>query len=235
MIFFDTLDSTNRYAKEHFGELEDGELVVAATQTAGRGRLNRTWFSPRGNVYASCAIRVKESPFAGIEACSVALLDLLGELAPGTPFYVKWPNDVFFGRAKVAGLLSEFTGAGLIVGIGLNLNMSEEELALAGQEAASVRSATGRTFDVMDCASRLERAIQGILPLLRDDRPALFARWRAANALIGRDLDFVRTDGTVASGVFHDVDADGALLLRTADGAVTRYDCGDLRIRRDAI
>lgn len=232
MIFFDTLDSTNRYAKEHFGELEDGELVVAATQTAGRGRLNRKWFSPRGNVYASCVIRVKERPFAGIEACSVALLDLLSELAPGSPFYVKWPNDVFCENAKTAGLLSEFNGDGLIVGIGLNLNMSEADLLSVGQEAASVFSVSGRRYDPMECAARLEHAIRRILPLLRNDPQALFDRWRRANALIGKELEFVCSDGTIVRGVFRDVGADGALLLQTPDGVVTRYDCGDLRIRR---
>ena len=73
MIFFDTIDSTNTWAVAHFAELNDCELVAAAVQTAGRGRLNRSWISPRGNIYASFVQKGVTSPLLGVAAGSLAV------------------------------------------------------------------------------------------------------------------------------------------------------------------
>ena len=100
MIFFDTIDSTTTWAVAHFAELDDRELVVAATQTAGRGRLDRKWISPRGNIYASFVQKNVNSPLLGVAAGSLAVLDLVRELVPAEKFHIKWPNDIFRGTAQ---------------------------------------------------------------------------------------------------------------------------------------
>ena len=165
MIFFDTIDSTTTWAVAHFAELNDRELVVAATQTAGRGRLDRKWISPRGNIYASFVQKNVNSPLLGVAAGSLAVLDLVRELAPAQKFHIKWPNDIFCGTAKISGILSQFisprNGApgGLVTGMGVNLNMTREQLASASQEATSVLILNGVPCDYEAALKRFEEIL----------------------------------------------------------------------------
>ena len=100
MIYFDTIDSTITWAVAHFNELADCEFIAAAVQTAGRGRLDRKWISPRGNLYTSFILKDVSSGLLGIAAGSLAVLDLVRTLAPSQKFHIKWPNDIFCRRRR---------------------------------------------------------------------------------------------------------------------------------------
>jgi len=236
MIFFETIDSTNTWAAAHFGELADGELVAAAEQTAGRGRLNRNWISPRGNIYATFVQKDVSSPLLGVAVASLAVLDLVRRLAPAEKFHIKWPNDVFHGTAKISGILSQYisprNGApgGLVTGIGVNLNMSRRELASAAQEATSVSILTGMRIN---CEAAL-KTFEGLLHIhsatLRRDPAGLFSQWKAENGLLGRHVEFVAGDDSRLTGLFRDIADDGSVILDEDGGRTLKLNCGDVRL-----
>lgn len=236
MIFFDTIDSTNTWAAAHFGELADGELVAAAVQTAGRGRLDRSWISPRGNIYATFVQKDVSSPLLGVAVASLAVLDLVRGLAPAEHFHIKWPNDVFRGTAKISGILSQYisprngAAGGLVTGIGVNLNMSREQLASASQEATSVGILTGDRIDLDAALKSFETILHVHVGTLRSEPGMLFARWKAENGLLGRHVEFLAGDGSHLTGLFRDISDDGSVILDEDDGRTLKLNCGDVRL-----
>ena len=236
MIFFDTIDSTNTWASAHFAELADGELVAAAVQTAGRGRLDRKWISPRGNIYATFVQKDVSSPLLGVAVGSLAVLDLVRALAPAEKFHIKWPNDIVRGTAKISGILAQYicprggASGGLVTGIGVNLNMSREQLASAAQEATSVAILTGAQVDLDAALKRFEELLKLHAATLKTDPDALFARWKAENGLLGRHVEFVAGDGSRLTGLFRDIDATGSVILDEDDGRTLTLNCGDVRL-----
>lgn len=240
MIFFDTIDSTTAWAVAHFTELNDRELVAAATQTAGRGRLDRKWISPRGNIYASFVQKNVNSPLLGVAAGSLAVLDLVRELAPAEKFHIKWPNDVFRGTAKISGILSQFisprNGApgGLVTGMGVNLNMTREQLAAASQEATSVLILTGAPCDYEAALHRFEDILHDHADVLKNAPETLFSRWKAENGLLGKRVEFLAGDGARLTGLFRDIADDGSVILDEDDGRTLTLNCGDVRLQTRA-
>ena len=236
MIFFETIDSTNTWAVAHFAELADCELVAAAVQTAGRGRLDRSWISPRGNIYASFVQKGVTSPLLGVAAGSLAVLDLVRELAPAEKFHIKWPNDVFCGTAKISGILSQYicprrgVSGGLVTGMGVNLNMSREQLASAAQEATSIRILTGATCDCEAALRRFEEILHTHAATLKNAPETLFARWKTENGLLGRRVEFLAGDGSRLTGLFRDIADDGSVILDEDDGRTLTLNCGDVRL-----
>ncbi len=236
MIFFDTIDSTTAWAVAHFDELADRELVAAATQTAGRGRLDRTWISPRGNIYASFVQKNVTSPLLGVAAGSLAVLDLVRELAPAEQFHIKWPNDIFRGTAKISGILSQYicprNGApgGLVTGMGVNLNMTREQLAAASQEATSVRILTGAPCDYEAALRRFEEILHDRAAILKNAPETLFARWKAENGLLGKRVEFLAGDGSRLTGLFRDIADDGSVVFDEDGGSTRTLNCGDVRL-----
>lgn len=236
MIFFDTIDSTNTWAAARFAELADGELVAAAVQTAGRGRLDRRWISPRGNIYATFVQKGVTSPLLGVAVGSLAVLDLVRELAPAEKFHIKWPNDVFCGTAKISGILAQFisprNGApgGLVTGMGVNLNMSREQLAGAVQEATSVAILTCAPVELDAALKRFEELLHTHAATLKNSPDTLFARWKTENGLLGRHVEFIAGDGSRLTGLFRDIDGDGSVILDEDDGRTLKLNCGDVRL-----
>ena len=236
MKFFNTIDSTNTWAVAHFAELADCELVAAATQTAGRGRLDRTWISPRGNIYASFVQKGVTSPLLGVAAGSLAVLDLVRELAPAEKFHIKWPNDVFRGTAKISGILSQYicprNGApgGLVTGMGINLNMTREQLASASQEATSVSILTGAPCDCEAALRRFEEILHDHAAVLKNAPETLFERWKTENGLLGKRVEFLAGDSSRLTGLFRDIANDGSVILDEDGGRTLRLNCGDVRL-----
>jgi BirA family biotin operon repressor/biotin-[acetyl-CoA-carboxylase] ligase len=144
----------------------EGALVVAGEQTAGRGRLGRRWFAPGGtSLLCSLQLRPSVSPerlpeLTGVaaRACAETLAALTG-LAPE----VKFPNDVLIGGRKVAGILAEAREGRVVLGIGINVNLTEDNLPTeVDRPATSLLAETGQEFDraelLVELLVRLERA-----------------------------------------------------------------------------
>jgi BirA family biotin operon repressor/biotin-[acetyl-CoA-carboxylase] ligase len=205
----------------------DRTVVVAAHQTAGRGRRGRRWEDEPGTaLLASIVVRsplpLAERPRVGFVA-ALAVADALRATA-GLDARLRWPNDVLVAGRKIAGILLEARGDDLVVGIGVNVNQRTFAGELAGR-ATSILIETGRAGD----RDGVLAALLGVFDawrsrLERGDFAAVREAWIARADTLGRT---VRIDGR--SGVAIDLDADGALLVRDGE-TVHRVTAGALEI-----
>ena len=173
ILRFDSLPSTNlEAAKRAIEGAAEGLCVVAGEQTAGRGRLQRHWVSPKNaGLYFSIVLRPQFEqsiwPLLTLMA-GVAVSDALRE-ACALETDIKWPNDILVNEKKVCGILAESSetslGRAVVVGIGINLTSQSfpEELQL---EATSVELATGRSFQIWTLS--LNALIRALAPALRN-------------------------------------------------------------------
>jgi BirA family biotin operon repressor/biotin-[acetyl-CoA-carboxylase] ligase len=243
VVWFREIPSTND-AAAHLAEAgaEEGVLVAADAQTAGRGRHGRAWASPAGSgIYATLILRPPPHvmPLTTI-AAGVALAEGIGS-ATRLPVRLKWPNDVVIaggaGRSdrKVAGILAEggTSDAGeswLVLGFGINVLPAAYPPDVAAR-ATSLEGELGRPVgrgDVLAaCLAALWRRYEDLCQR-RVER--VLAVWREhAAPTLGRRVEWDR-DGRTRDGVAHDIDETGALLVRTRDG-LERVISGALRWR----
>ena len=213
-------DSTNRVAMEMAENgARHGTVVVADEQTAGRGRMGRRWVSPPGkNLYVSMLLRPSvptvDAPRLALVA-GVALADAVE--AMGVPAFLKWPNDLYCGGRKAAGVLAEMASdpdgvRHVVIGVGLNVNMEEDDFPpdLRGT-ATSLRMFAGRVFRRVDVLARLLDAfgtryaefIGGGFASLRDG-------WDRRDFLRGRRI-LLRRQAREGWGIADGLDTLGAL------------------------
>ena len=235
VLRYESLPSTNtelaRMASEGAAE---GVAVLADEQTAGRGRLQREWSSPRGaGLYFSILLRpripVDRWPLITFMA-ALAVGDALQE-ATELQTDIKWPNDLLSGERKICGILSEAietpAGRAVIVGIGINLTPG------AFPEATSVAEATGVQPDREAILAALLRALPRWYSLL-DEREKIIAAWSSRSSYATGKLVQVNNGDEVWRGTTCGVEPDGALRLRTISGEIKMVRAGDVRSLRCA-
>ena len=239
------VESTNALAFKLANEgAVHGEVVVAETQTQGRGRRGRNWESPPGlNLYCSIVLRPELPPQRAPEltlVAAVALAETIREA--GVVATIKWPNDVYAEGKKVAGILTELSAEPdairfAILGLGVNLNARAEdfppEVAKVATSLYEVRGQrVPRALFAAALWSRLEvwldrHAEEGFAPVRQ--------AWRELCGMLGAEV-LVKTERREVRGVAEDIDETGALLVRTAQG-VERVVAGDveqLRAKKSA-
>ena len=235
MLWYGELSSTNDLAAKYAERgAPEGSIVLADSQTAGRGRHGRPWHSPPGaGLYLSIVLRpeAKVVPLLTI-AAGVAVAEGIAA-ATGLAAILKWPNDVYVGALKLAGILAEAGSSSVgvshvIVGIGINIRAAAYPPEVAVR-ATSLEGELGHEVDrgvvLADCLAAFAGRYDD---LQRDRTEAVLVAWRAyAKPLLGRGVEWDDRDG-VRRGVAEDVDGSGALLVRTPAG-VTRLVSGDVR------
>jgi BirA family biotin operon repressor/biotin-[acetyl-CoA-carboxylase] ligase len=235
---FDTIDSTNTAAKRFAQEgAPEGTIVVAEEQSAGRGRLGRSWESAKGvNLTFSVILRPRVAPselgllplLAGVAVCETIRETCRLDAA------CKWPNDVLVGGKKVCGILSESLLQGddvgaVIVGIGLNVNQAAFAPELAAT-ATSLLLARGAACDRTGILCALLAGMEPLYDLFTGGRRGeIVARWSAAAPMIGRRVR-VAGPGAVREGIAQGIAPDGALLITTGDGLLAVH-AGDVTLR----
>jgi BirA family biotin operon repressor/biotin-[acetyl-CoA-carboxylase] ligase len=200
----------------------EGIWLRAGQQTGGKGRQGRAWRSPPGNLHASTLIRLQPgdppAPTLALVA-AVALHEVVEIYAP--PVRIKWPNDLMFDGAKLAGILLEREGDAVIVGFGVNLASHPDSLE---RPATSLAALGGMAPEPAPFLEILTRAFSRWLAIWRDRGVApIRAAWLAAAHPFGTAL--VTTAG---EGLFEGLDATGALRLRLADGSLRVIHAGDV-------
>jgi len=215
----------------------EGSVVLASRQTAGRGRMGRSWSSPGGGVYLSAVVRPAVAPG---EVASLALAVALGiarglETLGAKPM-LKWPNDVLLGDGKLVGVLLEMSAESdavewVIVGAGLNVHRPVGEAPAPGSAyledvAPGVGLARAAAAELDGIAEAYEQWRAGGFSAIR-------AQYEARFALTGRAVRVSDLMGTVrAHGEVTGVDDEGRLLVRGEDGSVTAVVAGEVTLRQ---
>ncbi len=216
-----------------------GTTVIAETQSGGKGRAGRSWHSPPGvNLYLTVILRPgpQTGPLGRIGvAAGVAAAEALERVAAGI-IALKWPNDVWLNGKKAGGILAEAWADArresfvVLLGIGLNLNLSHADLPAELQgRATSVLIETGRRCDRIEVARALLYRLQSRYMETVGGRFDLVRRaWEGYSALTGRTVTVV-AGSERETGIARGIDADGALLLEL-DGATVRIMAGDVSV-----
>ena len=230
--WFDSLDSTNRYALDEArrGALE-GLVVVADFQTAGRGRRGRGWVAPPGasllvSVLLRPSLPPERTPLVSM-ACGVAMAAAVTRVAGFTPG-LKWPNDLVVGDRKLAGILAERDGNAVVVGIGVNVEWHDFPPEIA-ESATACNLEAGRAVD----RDALLEAFLADLDARSADFAVITAEYRSRLATLGRRVRVERS-GDVLVGRAVNVGEAGQLLVQDQRGDVVEVHVGDVVHLRDA-
>lgn len=241
--FFEQTDSTNKVALNlAFRGAPEGTVVIADSQTGGRGRLGRSWFSPPGkNIYTSIIIRPAIDPAVSSQVTlmtGVAVAELLETFCPGR-IDLKWPNDVLANGRKICGILAESRATAvkvdyIVIGIGINVNMGKSDIDEDLRDiATSLKIETGQDVPREELAAQLYRGFEkwyacyldrGFMPVRE--------KWLESSGMIGKDVRFY-SNGVEVRGKVTGLDVDGALIC-TNNGETKRINAGEITFSRSA-
>ena len=207
-------ESTNLDAREG----SPGDVFTADEQTAGRGRLDHRWLSPpRTNLMLSVVLDVADLPPERVATLPLAVglavhAAVAGFLAPDRPVRLKWPNDVLVASRKIAGILCERHGDGVIAGVGVNVNQTVFAPELATRATSLARE--GAALSVPELRDALLAELSDVYGTWREDGFApLLPRYGAVDFLKGKTVSVLQTDDDDAplTGRCDGVQEDGTL------------------------
>ncbi|MDD5464824.1 MAG: biotin--[acetyl-CoA-carboxylase] ligase [Candidatus Omnitrophica bacterium] len=232
--YFDYLASTMNLAMQlGMQGAGDGALVLAESQTKGRGRLGRSWFSPKyKGIYLSLILRPKLAPAVSpilTLLSAVSICEAVKNVA-GLDAQIKWPNDVFIHNKKFAGILTEMNAEVdkvnfVVIGIGLNVNNDKKSLIT---QATSLKEQLGHPVSRLMLLQELLRRIENNYFLLEDKgSKVIIDKWRNFSSTLGRHVKVYCQDKHI-EGCAVDIDHDGALLVRKASGIIQKISSGDV-------
>jgi len=238
VYLYPEIDSTNRFCKTLAQKgLPEGTLVIAETQTDGKGRLGRSWVSPP---YLNLTFSILLFPPASEGALSLftlasanAMIDAIKETL-NLQAKVKWPNDILIHGKKVAGILLELLTLSskrraLILGIGVNVNMLKihwpEEIQ---QQSTSLLEVSGlsisREVFLLSLLKQLELWYQHFI---EGQRARILSRWKASSETLGRRVQVMLPHRTL-EGIAQNLSEEGALLLDLGKGQIHKIYSGDV-------
>lgn len=223
------MDETRRLAETGS---EEGAVVIAEEQTAGRGRFNRAWVSPRGqNLSFSVLLRPTASqlPFMNM-AATLAVSRTVADVAGLSPT-IKWPNDVRVRGLKISGILIETAieqteVIHAVVGIGLNVNFDPSEHKEIADISTSLFRETSRTHSRTTVLQRLLTHFDELYASVRAGN-SLVPIWEQQLDTLGKSVHLTSHD-TIVEGLAESVDDEGNLILRLADGSAFTAIAGEV-------
>ena len=244
LLCFDEIGSTNTYAKEiALSGAEDGTVVTANRQTAGRGRLGREFQSPAGKgVYLTALLRPELPPerllcvtaLAGVAVCR-AVEQVCG-VRPG----IKWTNDLVLGGRKLCGILTELSLEGesgrvqyLVIGAGLNvLHTSEDFSPEVRPVATSLAQELGRPVSRPALAAAEIAELDRLYGALCSGRTEPYLdEYRRSCVTLGKEVQLLRPDGGREHVTALDIDGQFGLVVRREDGATAMIRSGEASVR----
>jgi len=241
ILFSREVDSTNEWAKElaMYGAYE-GTVVIAETQTRGRGRLDREWISPTGGLWFSLILRPELRPTEAVKltfVAGLAVADVLREMFD-LKVETKWPNDVLVNGRKICGILTEMNTIGdtvnfVVVGVGVNANFDVETVfpERLKKIATSLENELGRKVRLEEFFRSLLERLENLYELFtKEGFDPIQQEWKNYAGFLGRQVE-VTSPTEKLSGLALDVDHEGALFLRLEDGTIRRVLVGDVSLR----
>jgi BirA family biotin operon repressor/biotin-[acetyl-CoA-carboxylase] ligase len=228
----DTIPSTmDEAVKLATSGAREGVVVCADSQTKGRGRMGRSWVSPKGKgVYFSVILRpmLPLNEVAKLTLMSaVAVCEALRDIS-GVDIKIKWPNDLLVGQKKIVGILTELNAEVdrvkfVVVGVGVNVNTASRQLP---EIATSLKMEAGRDFSRVQVLQMILKNLekeqvkkQGFVPVLK--------KWKQLSLTLGQRVS-VEDAGKKLEGVAIDLADDGGLLIQDSQGKIIKRMSGDV-------
>ncbi len=231
---YDTIDSTNSQAKREIsaGIYED-KLIVAQSQTAGRGRRGRSFYSPKDKgIYMSLLLRPMLNIQDGLlitSAVAVAVCQALEKFI-STDLGIKWVNDIYLSDKKICGILTEAISdfelgiiQNIVIGIGVNLRPQDFPPDL--MQAASLNLTDVSRNEII---ASIVNAVQKALAHLKE--PQWLEEYRYRSVILGKEISFEQ-NGVVNYATAIDIDSAGGLVIRLQDGTTTVLNSGEITVR----
>jgi BirA family transcriptional regulator, biotin operon repressor / biotin---[acetyl-CoA-carboxylase] ligase len=251
VFFYDVAESTQDIAislAETNSNL-DRTLIIANEQSGGKGRDGKIWISPRGGIWLSIIIR----PYITVN--KVSFLSFIASLSvceairaeTGLESNIKWPNDIVINSKKVSGILISIGAENailkyLVCGIGINSNLDNTSLHLisktigAAYEITSLRNEMSGNY--IDCGNIIVRILQKLdyyLEQLESNELLILDDWKVRCETINKNVRIVNKDHTWYEGLVLDVDLDGSLIVKVANGNSIRVTENEVTIRTTTI
>jgi len=238
VMSFAQIDSTNRLALEMGAQgAPEGLVIFAEEQTKGRGRLGRTWVSPKGTgLYFSVLLRPKlalaDVPKLTLTA-AVSVAEALEEVTGIHP-KIRWPNDLLVDGNKICGILTEMGAEAdrigyVVLGIGLNVNTDAKKLP---ENSTSIWAQTGRAHDRNEIAARILVKLDAhVRQIVSGKFSELAEKWEERSAVTGKRVA-ATTHGGHIEGAALGIDEDGALWIRQDSGIRSKILSGDILFLR---
>ena len=236
ILYYPVTSSTMDVAKQAIRDgAAEGTIVIADHQTAGRGRLGRTWLSPpESSILLSIILypTLRELPRLTMAACLAVARSI--EKLTGLELAIKWPNDVLIDGKKVSGVLIESDVQGdtvyyAIVGIALNVNLDPSSIPEISETATSLKEVLGREVSRLEVLESLLGEFEELYQALRRGEP-IDGEWRRRLETLGKEVA-VRCGDEVKEGYAESVDDEGNLLLRRPDGSLMTIAAGDVTLK----
>lgn len=243
-----TMDAALAHLRRTSPAEAHGTIIVAETQSAGRGRHGRKWISDaRGDLLASFILQVRASLVPCFPMlCGLAAARTVDDLIPQTAS-IKWPNDVMVDGRKVCGILAESWSAhdetAVILGFGINIVFDPQDASALRHPSANLREFATAPIQRDDALARLQSHVAELFARLEHGEPeAVHAAWAQRLETLGKTVsvacgapDHVQGDsagdgkrGDSITGVAEGVDETGRLLLRERDGTLHAVSAGDV-------
>ncbi|WP_316672784.1 bifunctional biotin--[acetyl-CoA-carboxylase] ligase/biotin operon repressor BirA [uncultured Tolumonas sp.] len=233
------IDSTNQYMMAQLERWQKGECLLAETQTAGRGRRGRHWHSPFGSQFImSMYWRLDDGPSAAMGlslAIGVAVVQAL-ESAGYRDLSLKWPNDIYMARRKLAGILVEMSAAvggicHLVIGVGVNLNLPDAVIAQLDQPCAHLAEQPV-VVERNQLSATIIRALRNALTLFEQQGlTAFLTEWNRLDIFMQQPVK-VLLGNQVIHGTYCGIDGQGNMLLQDHDG-MHKFVGGEISLRAD--
>jgi BirA family biotin operon repressor/biotin-[acetyl-CoA-carboxylase] ligase len=240
IFYYTSTESTNTIAVElsKNGEAE-GSVVIAEEQTKGKGRLGRQWLSTANkNILMSIIFRPSidtSQLFFITMISSIALVRAIKKTAK-IKAGIKWPNDIYIGNKKMAGILTEMdAGGGRInyaaVGIGLNVNFDPSDYPEIYEIATSLSEEAGKEISRIILLRTILEEIEKWNNLLKKGKyNRIYSQWKKHSIISGKRVKVI-SSGIVVEGIAESVDPDGSLILVDKDGSRKKILSGDVSLR----
>lgn len=237
VVYFEKLDSTNKYAKEN--NLPPDGIVITSFQTEGKGRFGRKWIAAHDEDLTFTLVKKFKISVDNIHLVNFYTSYILSEtlkkiLSPhkNVHIHLKWPNDVLLNKKKICGILldvSELSNEekNFIIGIGLNVNKKNipEDIA---HKATSLANATNAEHNIEEILISFVRNFYAKLHLI-DIRSELMAAWKLNSELIGKKVKFlIVADSHEEEAEILDINEDGSLKVKLSNDEVKSFYSGEI-------
>ena len=237
VLHFETIDSTNDYAKKIGNELRDGSVIISEEQTKGKGRLGRVWESKAGEgIWMSIILKPNiipnKAPFITLIAGAsiVKALNILGVDAK-----IKWPNDITINNKKLSGILTELSAEiervnYIVVGIGMNVKDTdfEEELKDKATSLYKENYNVSRVDIVKEILCQFEKLYLDYIE--KDDKKEVLDICRQYSAIINKEIYVIKNDQKELVDCIG-INEEGNLIIKNKDGNLEEIMSGEVSIR----